>query len=92
MPNSLYFIVPLLILLAAWPIIYLIKYGGMRGGFERTSDEECSQGIYTSYKNCSTLQKIGRGLWDTYSTIVILVFFMSASLGSLSLMAAGGSF
>ncbi len=89
MDNPLYYIIPLVIFFVAWPIIYLIKYGGISGGFKRTSDEDCSQGIYTTYQNCSTLQKIGRGLWDTYSTIILFIFFMSASLGSLSLMAMG---
>ena len=46
MDNPLYYIIPLVIFFVAWPIIYLIKYGGISGGFKRTSDEDCSQGIY----------------------------------------------
>ena len=71
-----------------WPIIYFIKYGFTSGfnGFKRTgTKKECSQGIYTTYRNCSGLQKLGRAVWDIYTTLWLIWFiFFSILSGGLS--------
>ena len=68
-----------------WPIIYLVKYG-FANGFKRTgTKKECSQGIYTTYRNCSGLQKLGRAVWDIYTTLWLIWFiFFSILSGGLS--------
>ena len=67
-----------------WPIIYLVKYG-FANGFKRTgTKKECSQGIYTTYRNCSGLQKLGRAVWDIYTTLWLIWFiFFSILSGGL---------
>jgi len=60
-----------------WPIIYLVKYG-FTSGFKRTgTKKECSRGIYTTYRNCSGLQKLGRAVWDIYTTLWLIWFIVS---------------
>ena len=78
-----YYILPIIfvILWILWPILYFRKYRDnsplFPNGFKRTEPKtECSQGIYTTYKNCSGLQKTGRALWDIYTTVYFLSFFL----------------
>ncbi len=72
-------IVIVVLFVVLWPIIYLIKYGFTNGfkGFKRTeAKKECSQGIYTTYRNCSGLQKLGRAVWDIYTTLWLIWFII----------------
>ncbi len=72
-----------------WPIIYLVKYG-FTSGFKRTgTKKECSRGIYTTYRNCSGLQKLGRAVWDIYTTLWLIWFIF---FNILSYQSGHGSF
>ncbi len=70
-----------------WPVVYVAKYGFTRNGFKSAkSKTECSKGIYTTYKNCSALQKTGRALWDIYSTLYfvwIFILFIFGMVGGM---------